>query len=311
MKLLFGIDIGGTDIKLAVLSVDGDVLKEGVVPTLAGNGPGQAADRVKVWAEANLPEGGELIAAGVGCAGLIESESGIVVSSPNLREWAGTSLLKLYSGRFDVPVVVANDANCAAYGEYHMGSGKGTRVFVCVTLGTGVGGGIVIDGKLFTGSAGFAGEIGHMVIDPAGPVCTCGKRGCLEAFIGADAIVREAKRRMTAKSGGAVSSTEDLTVRDIAVAASRGDEVAVEVLADTGALLGAGLADIAHIINPDRIAIGGGVSGAGELILAPARKRFAELLMHEALGKVEIVQAELGNTASSIGAALLARGRFV
>jgi glucokinase len=181
---------------------------------------------------------------------------------------------------------------------------------VCLTLGTGVGGGVIINGALYRGSSGFAGEIGHAVISADGPLCACGNRGCLEALIGAKAIVERAggMLRATGESRGAWGGSP--TVEALSRAAASGDAVAAEAFEETGRWLGIALANVVHILAPEAIAIGGGVAGAGDLILEPARATVRECLMDEAMASVRIVPAELGNRASFIGVSLLALDRL-
>jgi glucokinase len=191
-----------------------------------------------------------------------------------------------------------------------MGAGRGLKNFVCLTLGTGVGGGIVINGELYRGSSGFAGEIGHAVIDAGGPLCACGNRGCLEALIGAKAIVERAigMSRASGESGSAWGPSP--TVETLSRAAASGDAVAAAAFEDTGRWLGIALANVVHILAPGAIAIGGGVAGAGDFILEPARATVRNCRMDEAMASVRIVPAELGNRASFIGVSLLALGRL-
>jgi glucokinase len=181
---------------------------------------------------------------------------------------------------------------------------------MCVTLGTGVGGGLIIGGEPYRGGDGTAGEIGHTVIAAGGKACGCGSRGCLEAYVKASAIVERTLRYIREGNSSSIGSGDDLTVKDISEAAGRGDEAAVRALARTGWYLGIGLANSVHLIDPDAIAVGGGVSGAGKLILEPALESFREHLMDETLQGVRIVPAELGNKASFIGAAMIALGRL-
>ena len=183
------------------------------------------------------------------------------------------------------------------------------RNFVCLTLGTGVGGGIIMNGVLYHGSSGFAGEIGHAVIAVDGPPCTCGNRGCLEAIIGAKAIVARALEMHRAASGTRPDWDSTLTVEAVSRAASSGDAVAVAALAETGRYLGVALTNIVHVLAPEAIAIGGGVAGAGDFILAPARATLRDCVMDTAMASVRIVPAELGNRASFIGVSLLALSR--
>jgi glucokinase len=196
--------------------------------------------------------------------------------------------------------------NCAAWGEFILGAGRKTRDFICLTLGTGIGGGVIADGRLYRGWQGMAGEVGHQVIDPSGPQCACGRRGCLEAMANASSIVSRARSAMAAGAGSSLEDSDGLTPKDIADAAAGGDRVALDALAGAGRALGTGLANIVHLFNPEVIAVGGGVAGAGELILGPARESMRAQLMDDILASVRVVRAELGNMASLAGAAMMA-----
>jgi glucokinase len=205
-----------------------------------------------------------------------------------------------------VPAVVENDANAAAYGEWRAGAGRGLSSFVCLTLGTGVGGGIVLGGSLYRGATGFAGEIGPAVICADGPPCACGNRGCLEALIGARAIVRRARELYGASGGARAEPAAGRSPEELARAAARGDEVAARVFAETGRYLGIALANIVHILAPEAIAVGGGVAGAGEILFGPARETLRRSVMDDRMAEVRVVPAELGNRAAVLGSALLA-----
>jgi glucokinase len=309
MKKVLGVDIGGTDIKLGLVTAGGEVIVRGRVPTLAGEGPREAAARVAGWIDESGGGRGEAAAAGIGCAGLIDGSRGYLYYSPNLPGWEDLDLRGLFSGVLDMPASVDNDANCAAWGEYLHGAGRGTGNFICMTLGTGIGGGVVTDGRLYRGYQGMAGEIGHQVIDPSGPECSCGTTGCLEVMANASSIVSRARAAMSAGAVSVLDDSDLLTSKDIARAAAGGDEVATEALAGAGRALGTGLANIVHLFNPEVIAIGGAVAGAGDLILRPARESMRGQLMADILAAVKIVPAELGNMAALTGAAMMAHGK--
>ncbi|MGD1048644.1 MAG: ROK family protein [Candidatus Krumholzibacteriaceae bacterium] len=309
MNLVLGVDIGGTDIKLGLVTEEGEIRGSGKIPTEPASGPGTAAARVRRWLDENARGAGRVVAAGVGCAGLVDGERGFLHMSPNMPGWDDVPLGSIFGAALACPVVVENDANAAAYGEWAKGVGRGMRNFVCLTLGTGVGGGIIVNGELYRGSSGFAGEIGHTVIAVDGPPCTCGNRGCLEAFIGAKAIVARALDLHRAAPGTRQGWDSTLTVEAVSRAASAGDAVAVAALAGTGRYLGVALANIVHVLSPEAIAIGGGVAGAGDFILAPARAALRDCGMDRAMASVRIVPAELGNRASFIGVSLLAFSR--
>ncbi|MFA4948479.1 MAG: ROK family protein [Candidatus Krumholzibacteriia bacterium] len=310
MTLVLGVDIGGTDIKLGLVEGEGEIRGSGKIPTRPAEGPEAAASRVRRWLADNAGVAGAIAAAGVDCAGLVDGERGFLHVSPNLSGWEEVPLRDIFEHALGVPAIVENDANAAAYGEWAMGAGRGLRDFVCLTLGTGVGGGVIINGALYRGSSGFAGEIGHAIISAEGPLCACGNRGCLEALIGAKAIVERAigMSRASGESGSAWGPSP--TVEALSRAAASGDAVAAAAFKETGRWLGIALANVVHILAPEAIAIGGGVAGAGDFILEPARATVRECVMDEAMASVRIVPAELGNRASFIGVSLLALGRL-
>jgi glucokinase len=310
MDLVLGVDIGGTDIKLGLVEQDGSMRESGKIPTTAAEGPEAVAARVRAWLADRSRGAGAVVAAGVDCAGLIDGERGFLHVSPNLAGWKNVPLRDIFERALGVPAVIENDANAAAYGEWARGAGRGLKSFVCLTLGTGVGGGIVIDGALYRGASGFAGEIGHAVIIADGPPCACGNRGCLEAIIGAQAIVDRAVRMLRAAGREGDPWGDPPTVEAISLAAAAGDAVAAAALGETGRYLGIALTNVVHILAPEAIAIGGGVAGAGDSILEPARATVRSCVMDEAMVSVRIVPAELGNRASFVGVSLLALGRL-
>ena len=306
MTLVFGIDIGGTDIKLGLVTEDGEIRDSGKIPTEPARGPEAAASRAAAWLARYTGRADPIVAAGVDCAGLIDGERGLLHTSPNLSGWDDVPLRSMFEKALGCPVVVENDANAAAYGEWAKGAGMGLRNFVCLTLGTGVGGGIVLNGALYRGSSGFAGEIGHSVILADGPPCACGNRGCLEAMISAKAIVARALEMLRSSGGRRPDWEGGCTVEMLSRAAEAGDAVAVAAFAETGRYLGIGLVNVVHILAPEAIAIGGGVMGAGDFILDPARATLRDCVMDEVMASVRIVRARLGNRASFIGVSLLA-----
>jgi glucokinase len=309
MTLILGVDIGGTDIKLGLVTDAKELRVSGKIPTESERGPEAAAARVAAWLAENGHCGPPIDAAGVACAGLIDGERGFLHVSPNMPGWENVPLREIFEQALRCPVVVENDANAAAYGEWARGAGRGMKNFVCLTLGTGVGGGIIAGGALYRGSTGFAGEIGHAVILADGPVCACGNRGCLEALIGANAIVRRAWEMLRASGGERRDWDDTLTVEALSRAAASGDDVAAAAFAESGRYLGIALANIVHVLAPEGIAIGGGVAGAGELILGPARATVRSCVIDPGMSSVTIVHAELGNKASFIGVSLLALER--
>jgi glucokinase len=306
MQVVTGVDIGGTDIKVGLVTRDGRIEKSGTIPTRPDEGPRAAAARVRDWLKEQGVAVQDILAAGIACAGLIDREAGSIITSPNLHDWDGAELGRIFSSALSLPVHVENDASSAAFGEYRMGAGRGTKDFACLTLGTGVGGGLVIGGFLHRGFHGLAGEIGHTIVMIDGPQCSCGNRGCLEALVGAEYIVERARAALGSEPESELHQLSRITVKDISIAASKGDRLALNVLKETGRYLGIGLCNLIHVIDPEVIAIGGGVAGAGELILEPARAAIHDCVMHEVLAGVRIVQAELGNRAAMIGVSILA-----
>ena len=305
-----GVDIGGTNIKIVLAGASGRVIVSTSIPTDAGKGPEDAFDRIAA-ALTGLAAGHEIKAAGVACAGLFDRATGRLHSSPNLLAWQNAPLGRIARSRIGVYTVVDNDANAAAYGEYFRGCGRGRGTLICVALGTGVGGGIVIDGRPLRGSRNFAGEIGHATICETGPRCHCGGRGCLEAYLGAYALVREARSKLRRGKSRYLSrwvgEGRRMTPKLIADAAARGDRAAREVFDEAGAHLGAAIANLINIFNPDLIVIAGGVAQGFHHMRPRLEEEVRRRAFPESRRAAKIVRARLGTEAAAIGAALLAR----
>jgi len=311
-RVLLGIDIGGTNTKLAAISARGKVVAHDMILTLAKEGPESLFTRIQQVVPSLLGPRREIAAAGLGCAGLVDAGSGRLCSSPNLPEWANTPISRICKRVLGVYTYVDNDANAAAYGEYRCGCGVGARMFICITLGTGVGGGIVSDGKILRGSHNYAGEIGHMTISEKGPRCKCGNRGCLEAFVSADALVRDATRILRRAGRSllgmpAAKKSRVLTPEDIATAARRGDKAAQEVFDNAAQHVGIAAASLVNVLNPDRIGLAGGVASGFDLMEKRIGQVVAERAFFESAKVVTIRQAQLGFNAATIGAALMAK----
>lgn len=311
MTVTAGCDIGGTKVRAALVDCgsgsSGAILQRVSAPT-----DPKAGTSSIVSALAELLEIAEQQPAGigVGIAAYTEYPAGKVAFAPNLV-YDDPNVTEVIRRRFGLPVAVENDANAAAWGEYRFGAGEGIGDMVMVTVGTGIGGGIIISGQLYRGHRGFAAEIGHMTILADGPQCACGEKGCLEALASGTAITREARIKISA---GESSAILDLAGGDLALltgemvteAASTGDELALRVMRDAGRYLGVGLASLAHLLDPEIFVIGGGAAGAGSLILDPARTELEKRLA----GRREapkVVVATLGDDAGVIGAADLVR----
>ena len=313
--LYLGIDSGGTASKYLVTDNDGATVDEGEVPT----DPGEArATLVRVAAAVGTEMCGRLAGAGLACAGVVTPTSGRLGRSPNLPGWENSDLAAEMAVAFGaLPVVVVNDVNSAIYGEYRAGAGRGCDDLVMLALGTGVGGGIILGGRLLVGRRGGASELGHMVLDPQGPRCTCGNRGCLEAWAGGVALLKRARELAAAGDThpGLARLVADrgagLETRDLADLAHAGDEDAREIFTTAGQRLGQAVGNLINTLDPDRVILGGGVARAGELVFGPLRATYRGLVLCEASSLVPVVPAELGPAAAAVGAAWLARERDV
>jgi glucokinase len=309
--MFLGIDIGGTNIKMVVLRKNGGMIAHRSISSNVEKGPEDAFARMAAVVPSLLDKKASVVAAGVACAGLVNQAEGKLHSSPNLPEWTNAPLSRIARKRFGVHTVVDNDANAAAYGEYFQGSGGGQGTLVCLTLGTGVGGAVVIDGRLLRGSKNYAGEIGHMTICETGPRCHCGSRGCLEAYVGSYGLIREARRMVSRRAGRYltrwVEDGRELTPRLIAEAASRGDRAARGIFEEAGMHLGTGIANLINIFNPDLVVIGGGVAKGYPLMRPRVVQEIRKRAFPESRRAARIVRARLGTRAAAVGAALLAR----
>ena len=308
------VDIGGSKILTAVFSERGEMESKKITPTEADEGVAAVIERLSGAISGHLEDvnlkPSWLAAISIACAGGIDTERGVVVTpTPNLPDWYDVPLRERIEESFRVPVTVLNDASAAALGEQRYGVGKGKKNLVLLTLGTGIGGGIIIEGKLYQGVSGAAGEPGHMTVDESGPVCGCGNTGCLEMLASGRAIARETIERINAGEKSVL--TGNITAEKVADAAKEGDALAKEVIARAGHYLGVGLVNIVNIFNPEMIVIGGGMAEIGEMLLGPAR----ELVNKRAFGisarAVEIVTAKLGNEAGVYGAAAYAREKII
>ena len=310
-KLAFGVDVGGTFAKLAAVSPAGKVLRLEQVPTQAHLGPAafvrRISDLLKAWKTQGLAAG----ALGFAVAGDVDHERGRLRLTPNLSGWQGYPFRDAFRKRLRLPTVMENDANAAVWGAYVTELGRRPRSMLGVTLGTGVGGGLVIDGRLHRGATGTAGEIGHTQVVADGEPCNCGSRGCLEAYAGTYGILRLARQLLRGRPRrGAVlrrlvPDLEALTPKLLKLAADAGDEVSAEVWERTGSMLGLGLSNAVMVLNPDALLLLGGVSNAGHWILDPIRRIFRSRPFGTALRAVKLGCAANPN-GGCVGAALLA-----
>ena len=313
--LAVGVDIGGTKVAAGLVDAGGRVLRRTRRDTPDRSKSPRVVEDTIVDAVRELLDGeDEVVAVGIGAAGFVAADRSTVVFAPHLS-WRQEPLRDSLGSRLAVPVVVDNDANAAVWAEYRFGAGRGESHLVMVNLGTGIGGGIVLDGTVVRGKFGIAGEFGHMRVVPDGLRCECGNRGCWEQYASGNALVREARALISAGSPVAsdlvtrvAGRPEDLTGPLVTEAAREGDALARELLGEVGRWLGVGIADLAAALDPGTFVIGGGVSAAGDLLLGPARQAFAAQLTGRGYRPTaRVVQAELGNEAGLVGAADLAR----
>jgi glucokinase len=324
-----GIDLGGTNIKVGLVDDKGRVLSRRALGTQASSGPIQALERVGA-AVSGLSRGRKVSSVGIGIAGLVDHTNGIVRVPPNLPGWNGTPVKDILHRFSGLPVFCTNDANAVTLGEWMYGAGRGCRYLVCVTLGTGVGGGIIADGRLYVGANHAAGEVGHTSIDGEGLECLCGHWGCVERYVGAGYVVDRAQKRvraqvkrltvhknqtflfpgMTAEGPSRIlefagNNISEITMKEIGQAARAGDRLALELVEEVGEHLGTGLANAVELLDPERIVIGGGVSRLGMPLLKAVRKSVFRRVQMFPGRKLDVVFSELGNDAGIVGASRL------
>jgi glucokinase len=307
MSAHIAVDIGGTQIRAACYA------EGSLTPFQLDKVTTQAADttpleRMVTLIEAIWPAGETVEAIGVAAPGPVNTYEGIIYTAPNIPGWSNLCLSQHLKEKFGVPVLVGNDANLAALGEWQCGAGQGHHHLIYMTVSTGIGTGIIQDDRLILGSKGLAGELGHVTIDPAGPVCSCGQRGHLEAFASGTAIARWVEHELINGVPSSLPVYQKLNARQIAAAANQGDVLAITALARAGTFIGHALADHLHTFNPSIIIIGGGVSRSGELLFAPMRVALRERIISPYyLEDLQLTTAALGDEAGLVGALTLAR----
>lgn len=304
MKLAIGIDFGGTSIKSALVQ-GGSVVKRGTtIETQHHSGSESLLDAI-VAVIAELRDGHEEVTAvGIGMPGIVDSKAGIVHGLTNVPGWEEVPLRAIITERTGLHTIIENDANAMAYGEFRYGAAKEGQNAICITLGTGVGGGLILDGRLYRGSQLGAGEIGHTSIDYAGLPGPYGNNGGLEEYVGNQQISERAIKRYQA--AGQALPTPECTPADLAKAAEGGDAIAQSVWNDVGIELGAALTNAVWLLNPDTIVIGGGVAKAGDLVFAPVSREITNRTQRVFHDRLRVVPAALGNDAGMIGCAILA-----
>src|ERR1043166_545836 len=306
-KCAIGIDVGGTAIKAGVVSPSGDVLARDGLATLTQEGPDAIIPQIAQLI-GRMRQGREVVAVGVGMPGTLDVANGIVHAAPNLPGWLEFPLVRKLSAAIGLPVTLENDANCAAIGEHTCGAGAGLQHMVLLTLGTGIGGGMILGGKLWRGADGAAGEWGHTIVRIGGRRCNCGQFGCLEAYASASNTALRATEAVQSgrdsSLGRLLRERGHLTSKDVEQAAQQGDSVAREIWQETCEILAIACINIQHAVNPECVVLGGGMSAAGTVLLDGVRAAI-DKLGSRIVGKLpEVKLALLGNEAGFIGASI-------
>jgi len=307
---VLAIDIGGTKLAAGVVDAAGNILARGETPTVAAEGPERVLNRIFRLAKDVLSAPGVSADAvgriGIGCAGPVDRQKGLILNPPNLPGWICVPLVERLEKALDRPAVLENDANAAALGEFRYGVGKGANSLVYLTVSTGIGSGIILDGKIWHGLSDGAGEIGHMTLIPDGPICGCGNRGCLEALASGPSIARRAREALAAGRPSRLRAVTDLNAADVVRLAQEGDAVATEIWQDTVLYLGLGVAAMVTILAPECVVIGGGVTRAGDFLFEPLRREVRRRVKLVAVESVPILPAALGPDVGILGAAAVA-----
>lgn len=312
MNYYIGIDVGGTFVKAGIVDENGNIVADGKIASECDKGGNKLAENAATLVMRLLEKSGiskdQIVGAGMGFPGFIDSKNGIVVYSNNVR-LSDFPVVEIMQEKLGLKVKVANDANVAALGEKMFGAGKEYNDMVMITLGTGVGAGIIIDGKLFEGNRSAGAEIGHMLLVHGGEQCTCGRKGCFEAYSSATALIRDTRRAMQNHKDSLmweIGSIDNVTGKTPFDYAKR-DKYAAEVVNNYIEMLGSALTDIANIFRPEAIIIGGGVCAQGDNLIVPLKQKIQSELFGADFGSPEVVLriAELGNKAGLLGAAAL------
>ncbi len=293
MNKAIGVDIGGTKILSAIIDESGNIVKSLRVPSEGKEGRDKILSHLYEAIEGLISE--DIVGIGIGTAGQVDPDSGtIVTATPNLKDWAGTPLKDIIEKKFGLPTYVDNDGNVAALGEWWAGGGRGARCLLCLTIGTGIGSGIVYEGKVFRGAKGVGAELGHMSIKYDGIRCNCGGIGCIEAYASGPALMKKLQEK------GKLIATPD----DVLRYAESGDTIVLEAIEEIGTLLGYAMVSFINIFNPDIILLSGGVSNLGDFLIRPIRK-IVDTYALPGGRDVKITRATLGENAGVVGASAL------
>ena len=314
MRYVLGIDIGGTNLVVGSVAEDGSaLLAPDSEPTHAEAGATDVLDRLVALAGRAIERtrqeapGAEILGVGVGAPGPLDTRRGVVLLTPNLG-WVDMPLRQIIHDRLGLPAALDNDANCAVLGEWWVGAARGSRHAIGITIGTGIGGGLILEGRLYHGASDVAGEIGHATIDTEGRRCKCGNYGCLEAYASGPNIALRAIETLEAGAESRLPTyvggdLRQLTAQTVYQAAQDGDELALEVVNDTAKFLGVGIANLLNIFNPEVVVVCGGVTLAGDHLFVPLRREVARRAFKPAVTACRIVPGELAGTAGVYGAA--------
>jgi glucokinase len=314
--LIVGVDLGATTVKAGLVDEAGNIKANETVDTLANQGPSTVIRQIVFVVRTLMRriEGEAIVGIGIGAPGVVADGGGVVKYPPNFSDWDEVDLGAFLEKEFHLPVKVENDANVAALAEARFGAGREHRDFLFVIWGTGVGGGIIIDGKIFRGPHGGAGEIGHVTIDYNGPQCGCGNRGCVEAYVGQRYLSQRTRDRLNKlKNAGQQSKILELAHGNfdaiepyiISMAAKQGDQLAYDILVEAGTTLGIGLASVLNVLDLRFVIIGGGISAADPFVFEAVERSVKSRVLKGSRNAIRVVPAQLGNTAGILGAASL------
>lgn len=315
-KFAIGVDLGGTNIVCAIVNYDGKIVSSLKTPTLAERGKEATIKRIIEAIHKNIAQSAiapaNIMGIGIGAPGPLDVKRGIINFAPNLPGWRDVPLKKILEDEFNIKVILENDANAAAWGEKCFGAGQGINNLVCFTLGTGIGGGIIIDNKVYHGNNYGAAELGHMTVNKDGPKCNCGNNGCLEAYSSAIGIKNRIRDRI--KKGvksqflnlDNIESIESISLKSIFEAARQGDKLTSTIVEEAISYLGIAIANITNILNPEMVILVGGITNEGDKLLNPIREEVKKRAFYTNYKFLKIVIGELGDNAGVLGAAALA-----
>lgn len=310
-KYALGVDIGGTNIKLGIVSEKGEIILSSMVPTNRKGGPEEVISQLKKGiAEIIFENEIKIEGIGIGAAGSVSSQKGTVSNPPNVPGWKVINIVEIIKEEFNIPVFIDNDANAAAIGEMLYGAGKFFNSFALVTLGTGVGGGLILNRRIYQGDTGAAGEIGHISVDHNGRMCNCGSKGCVEAYVGNHYLMDIVKEELAEHQGSKIldiinKNTDLLTPKIINEAASSGDEYALQIIEKVGFYVGVALSSVGNLLDVDTFIIGGGVSAFGVPLLNSIKRTIEQNVLKALKDRIKVVPAMLKNEAGIIGSSSL------